>query len=210
MSTSPQSEVPKVSKHQLLLMLLGLDGSVVSEKGIGGITRLQKLLFLLWKEAGIQEVDAGFEFKPYKAGPYSRKLYDELELLANLGFIRTEVQGGATEAEAAELEELSFEQLMGDDAQPFQDVPTRGAATTADSFEERRYMLTDKGLKAVRDLLHKPESKPFADGIRRIKSKFADYSLQDLLYHIYTKYEADGWASESEIRDKVLRKGALH
>ena len=61
-------------------------------KGIGGITRLQKLLFLLWKEAGIQEVEAGFEFKPYKAGPYSRKLYDELELLENLNLIHGEVQ----------------------------------------------------------------------------------------------------------------------
>jgi len=200
----------KLSKQQLLLMLLGIDGPVVSNKGIGGITRLQKLLFLLWKEAGIQEVENGFEFKPYKAGPYSRKLYDELELLENLGYVQGEAQGEATEAEAAELEELSFEQLMGDGAHPFQDVPTREEATTADSFEERRFTLTPKGMKVAQDLLGKSESKPFVDGIRKIKSKFANYSLQDLLYHVYTKYESDGWTSESEIRDQVLRKGALH
>lgn len=199
----------RLSKQQLLILLLGLDGGGVSAKGIGGITRLQKLLFLLWKEAGIQEVDSGFEFKPYKAGPYSRKLYDELELLENLNFIESEVQGEATEAEAAEIEELSFEQLLGDDANTFCDVPSRREASTADSFEERRFRLTKKGLDSVNQLLAQPATKPFVDGIRKIKSKFANYSLQDLLYHVYTNYEADGWTNESEIRDKVLRKGDL-
>ena len=204
--TTSQPNTPKLSKQRLLLLLLGLDGSGVSMKGIGGITRLQKLLFLLWKEAGIQEVETGFDFKPYKAGPYSRKLYDELELLENLGFIQSEAQGEATDAEAAELEELSFEDLMGDDGQTFGDVD----ATASDSFEERRFTLTQKGLDTVKALLAKQDSKPFVDGIRKIKSKFANYSLQDLLYHVYTKYDDDGWTSESEIRDKVLRKGQLH
>ena len=205
MPIAPKPNAPRVSKQQLLLLLLGLDGPSVSTKGIGGITRLQKLLFLLWKEAGILEVESGFEFRPYKVGPYSRKLYDELELLENLGLIQSEVQGEASEAEAAELEELSFEELMGDDGQTFGDAE----ATSSDTFEERRFTLTDKGLELVKKMLEKPESKPFADGIRKIKSKFATYSLQDLLYHVYTKYEADGWTSESEIRDKVLAKGKL-
>ena len=198
-----------ISKRSLLLLLLGTDDSGATTAGIGGMTRLQKLLFLLWKEAGIEEVDRGFEFRPYKAGPFSRKLYDELELLENLGLIQSKDQGEATEAEATEIEELSFEHLMGDDARPFQSVHSRAEATTADSFEERRFTLTEEGLKRVRDLLGKAENKPFIDGIRRIKSKFAHYSLQDLLYHVYTKYEGDEWTSESEIRDKVLRKGAL-
>jgi uncharacterized protein YwgA len=208
--TATRANPPKISKQQLLLLLLGLDGSTVSNEGIGGITRLQKLLFLLWKEGGIQEIESGFEFKPYKAGPYSRKLYDELELLENLGIIQSEAQGEATEAEAAELEELSFEQLMGEDAHPFQSVTTRAEATTADTFEERRFRLTPKGLDAAKSLAANPTYKPFVDGIRKIKSKFANYSLQDLLYHVYTKYDDEGWTSESEIRDKILRKGRLN
>jgi uncharacterized protein YwgA len=83
------SNAPTISRQSLLLLLLGADESGATSVGIGGMTRLQKLLFLLWKEAGIEEVDRGFEFKPYKAGPYSRKLYDELELLENLGLIVT-------------------------------------------------------------------------------------------------------------------------
>ena len=202
--------VRKIPKQHVLMILLGVDEQGVSDRGIGGITRLQKLLFLLWKEAGIEQIDNDFAFRPYKLGPYSRALYDELELLENLGYVRGEVQGEATEEEAAELEELSFEQLMGDDAAPFQDVKTRAEASTADNFEERRYGLTDKGLVFVRKLMKDADAKPFVDGIRKIKSRFARHSLQDLLYYIYTKYDQEGWASDSEIRDKVLRKGALH
>lgn len=201
------SNTPKISKQSLLLLLLGLDSGGISTKGVSGITRLQKLLFLLWKEAGIEEVDTQFEFKPYKAGPYSRKLYDELELLENLGYIEAEAQGEASEAETIELEDLSFEQLMGDDARPFGGSTTREEATTADTFEERRFTLTKKGIDLVKGVLAKPGVEMFADGIRKIKSKFADYSLQDLLYHVYTKYADGGWTSESEIRDKVLSKG---
>lgn len=201
---NPQNTISNLSNQQVLLLLIGVDGSGVSTNGISGITRLQKFLFLLWKEAGIQEVDNNFKFKPYKAGPYSQKLYDDLELLENLGFVHSEVQGEATEAEAAEIEELSFEHLMGD---CFNQSTTRAKSTTSDTFEERRYTLTKKGVNAVELILSKKESKPFIDGIRRIKSRFANHSLQDLLYYIYTKYEADGWTAESEIRDKVLAKG---
>lgn len=207
MTNFPQPSPPKISKQQLLLILLGLEGSAISNRGISGITRLQKLLFLLWKEEGIEEVNSGFEFKPYKAGPFSRKLYDEIELLENLGFIQSEAQGEATEAESIELEELSFAQLMGDDAPPFQNVPSRSRATTADTFEERRFSLTLKGVEAVEKMLNSEAAKPFIEGIRKIKSKFANYSLQDLLYHVYTKYADDGWTSASEIREKVLAKG---
>mgnify|MGYP001499190902 CR=1 FL=1 len=197
-----------IAKANLLLLLLGLEDHGVSSRGIGGITRLQKLLFLLWQEAGIEQVNDKFEFKPYKAGPYSRALYDELELLENLGFVRSEVQGEATEAEALELDELSFEQLMGDSADPFKGDTSREAARTADTYQEKRYSLTEKGLASAKKLLEDADTKPFADGIRKIKTKFADYSLQDLLYHVYTRYEKDGWTSESEIRDQVLKKGA--
>lgn len=175
----------------------------MSPKGIGGITRLQKLLFLLWKEAGIREVGADFEFKPYKAGPYSRRLYDELELLENVGLVRSEVQGESTSAEVAELEALSFEDLMGNGGQTFADLEVHSPET----FEERRYSLTEKGLAALNKILTKESVTPFVDGIRRIKTKFGNYSLQDLLYHVYTKYDNEGWTSESEIRDQVLAKG---
>ena len=196
-----------LSRHQLLLLLLGLDADGVSNKGVSGITRLQKLLFLLWKDSGLEEVNAAFDFKPYSAGPYSRKLYDELEFLENVGLIKSEVEGEVTEVEAAELREVSFEQLMGDDAAPYLDVPNSAAAMTADNYEERKFTLTPRGLKTVRDIISSGKAQVAESGIRRLKSRFGNFSLQDLLYHVYTKYDGEGWTSESEIRSKVLARG---
>ena len=74
-----------ISKHDLTLILLGVDPNGGIGEGIGGMTRLQKYLFLLDREEQVSPSGPGFEFKAYKAGPYSSKLYDDLEFLENLG-----------------------------------------------------------------------------------------------------------------------------
>jgi hypothetical protein len=195
--------MPQIGRKELVLLVLGLSESGTSFEGVGGITRLQKLLFLLEQEAGLQPTGDGFEFVAYKAGPCSRTLYDDLEFLENLGYIESEIAAEATEPEAAEIDVLSFDQLIGDDGNLPGDVSD--TRSSADAYEERRFRLTRKGLKRIEGLLKKPELAPLAQGIRRIKSKYSKYSLTDLLYHVYTKYPK--MATESEIRDKVLRRG---
>jgi uncharacterized protein YwgA len=106
--------MPEISRRdlELLVMGVGTDPTHLST-GISGITRFQKLLFLLEAEGAVTPSGDGFQFEPYKAGPYSSKLYDDLEFLENLGLIESEVTAEATTAEAAELDRLSFEELMG-------------------------------------------------------------------------------------------------
>lgn len=192
-----------ISRHQLLLLLLGIGEHGESIEGIGGTTRLQKFLFLLEKEEKFAPSKNGFEFSAYKAGPYSYKLYDELELLENLDYIKSDVVAEASDAEAAEIEELSFEDLMGDEAEKVGDKSVDGFGA-ADAFEERRFSLTETGLRKVKEMIEIGEYKPIVDGIRRIKSKYGHYSLSDLLYYVYTKYPE--MTIESEIKDKVLSR----
>jgi len=192
-----------INRKDLILLLLGVGGKYETTEGINGITRLQKFLYLLEREEHLKPDENGFEFIAYKAGPYSAKLYDDLEFLENLGLLTSEVAGEATEGEAAEME-MSFEELMGECTDTVEGIPS-DSLTTADVYEERRYRLTKDGKDRVERLLQRGEYKSVADGIRRIKSKFGDYSLNDLLYYIYTKY--DDMATESEIKDKILRRG---
>ena len=192
-----------INRKDLILLLLGVSGKDEVAEGINGITRLQKFLYLLGREEGFEPDENGFEFIAYKAGPYSAKLYDDLEFLENLGLITSEVAGEATEGEAAEVE-MSFEELMGDCTDTVEGTIS-DALMTADVYEERRYRLTENGKDRVEKLFHRSEYEPVVDGIRRIKSKFGKYSLNDLLYYIYTKY--DEMATESEIKDKILRRG---
>lgn len=194
---------PPIGRRNLLLLLLGLDAD---PSGLGGITRLQKLLFLLEREEGLTPAEAGYEFEAYKAGPYSPELYDDLEFLENLGLLKAEVTSEASESEAAEVDRLSFDHLIGDEVEKSSDGDDVDGPASADSFEERRFRLTDDGRKQVEKLLQSAAATPVANKIRRIKSKYGKYSLNDLLYHVYTKYP--DMTTESEIRDKVLRRGS--
>ena len=192
-----------INRKDLILLVLGVDVKDDFGEGINGITRLQKFLYLLEREENLKPNANGFEFVAYKAGPYSAKLYDDLEFLENLSLITSEVSGEATEGEAAEVE-MSFEELMGDCTDTVEGKIS-DALMTADVYEERRYRLTENGKNRVEKLFQRGEYEPVVNGIRRIKSKFGKYSLNDLLYYIYTKY--DEMATESEIKDKILRRG---
>ena len=192
-----------ISKHGLTLVLIGLDPDGNIGEGLGGITRLQKYLFLIEKEGGISLPVQEFEFKAYKAGPYSSKLYDDLEFLENLGYIGSEITADATEEEAAEIEDISFDGLMGDGAEET-DGKLYDGFGASDAYNERRFILTQKGRKRVEELLSNTEYRTTIDSIRKIKSKFNAHSLSDLLYYIYTKYPE--MTVESEIKDKVLRR----
>jgi uncharacterized protein YwgA len=191
--------MPAIGTRDLLLLLVGGVGTKESA-GLGGITRLQKLLFLLEKEEGLKPAGNGFRFEPYKAGPYSSKLYDDLEFLENLGLLESEVTAEATEPEAAEVEKEEFDIDRFDFNELVAGEPPK--RSDPDAYEERRFRLTAKGKQRLQNLLSNSEFKPVADSVRKIKSKYSSYSLNDLLYYVYTKYPE--MTVESEIKDQVL------
>lgn len=193
-----------ISRRSLLLMLIGLGPDGTPGRGeLGGITRLQKYMFLLEKEEGLVPSGDGFEFTAYKKGPYSSKLYDDLEFLENLGLLEAQVTSVATDDEAEEMDALTFDFLMGNDE--VIESSEEGLAAIEDAYEERRFRLTQRGVEKLRRLLNEPELRPVTDGVRRVKSRFVNHSLNDLLYYVYTQYP--NMTTESNIRGKVLRRG---
>lgn len=189
-----------LSRRDLLLVLIGVseDGSVTGV--VNGITRLQKFLFLLEKEGGVEAAGEGFKFEPYKAGPYSKKLYDDLELLENLDLVTSDPSAESTLPETADISGLSFEELIVEG-----DVgPQDGTGMRSDSFEERKFGLTKRGKARVEQLIASNDLPPLAEKIRVMKGRFSHYSLTDLLRYVYSKYPE--MTTESEIIDKVLGK----
>lgn len=178
--------------------MLGIGKGSDIANGINGITRLQKLLFLLENEDYIKKIEDGYEFEAYKAGPYSSTIYDDLEFLENLGLINAETSGVATEEEAADMD-FTFEELMDDGELTDNEIKTQ------DLYDEKRFRITEDGAAKVKTILEKGECTSVVDGIRKIKSKFGHFSLDDLLYYVYTKYP--DMTTESEIKDHVLSKG---
>jgi len=171
------------------MLLLAAPGPRGQEaEPIQGTTRLQKLLFLLEHEAGLK-ANAGpdFAFSAYKFGPVSKDLYDDLEKLENLGFLEADSIAEPSETEIDEYG-LAFDDLMGEEEQE-----------SKSAFEERRFRLTEHGLRWLRD--HSADG-DVVDRIRKVKGKYGALSLQDLLKHVYTRYP--DMTTASEIRARVL------
>ena len=185
-----------ISRKDLVMLLVGLGENRSVADGLGGITRLQKYLYVLLEEEAVRPSGDGFGFEAYDYGPYSSKLYDDLEYLENLGYLRSRVTGEASEPEELELDALKFEDLLGDDS----DV--HPAAPPEESREERMFAVTEKGRARVQALLDDPQVADVVQGVRKVKSRFASHSLKDLLYYVYKKYPE--MTTESEIRNKVL------
>jgi uncharacterized phage-associated protein len=180
-----------LTRGHLLMMLLAAPG-VRGKEGepVQGTTRLQKLLFLMEHEAKVKPTKGSdFEFEAWRFGPVSKDLYDDLEKLENLDLLESET---VSQASSIELDEygLSFGDLMGEEE-----------SQSRDSFEEKKYRLTPKGLQWVRD--HELDTETFKK-IRRIKEKYGALSLQDLLHYVYTKFPK--YTTASEIKGKVLRR----
>ena len=182
-----------LNSKDLLLCMIGLqENNILGE--LGGTTRLQKFIFLLEKEYNIRADEDKFEFIPYKAGPYSPKIYDDLEFLENLGYIKSEIVGETTEEESKEIDALNFEDMIG----PNNDE----RVGFSDAYLERSFKLTGKGQIKIKDLIKDKNYQPILDGIRKIKSKYGGYSLSDILYYVYSKYPE--MTTESEIKNKIL------
>lgn len=98
---------------------------------VEGVTKLQKLLFLIEQETEFFQAykdSVAFEFAPYKMGPFSEHVYEELEFLLSLEAIESE---------------------------PLED--TTPDLTNTD-FSEKRFTITSKGRKIAAELETQLES----------------------------------------------------
>lgn len=92
-----------------LIPLLMLE--VGDQRRIDGRTRFQKLVFLLQKNA--EELPAEYEFEAYDYGPFSKDLYDDLDVLAeqHLISVSTERTNAGEEKYVYELTHIGQRKL---------------------------------------------------------------------------------------------------
>lgn len=79
------------NRHDLPLSLL----AAIGDSSIEGRTRLQKLLFLIQKQAESDnevEFEQSYEFIAYDYGPFSKEIYDDIERLSRRGLIEEDPQ----------------------------------------------------------------------------------------------------------------------
>ncbi|OYD17262.1 hypothetical protein CH330_00550 [candidate division WOR-3 bacterium JGI_Cruoil_03_51_56] len=175
-------------RKDILALLLYVKGRYRKlGEGICGMTRILKLLFLAQEEL---EVDAlvrnPYRFQPYKLGPFTPEVYDDLEVLRRAGLVKRET-----------LDEDGFPVLQQDNE--IDEGFKLNNLTTL-------YRLTAKGKRFARALLAngRKRKRNLEPGLTIIKGQFGAMPLHELLRYIYTRYPE--YTTESVILEKILGK----
>lgn len=163
---------------EILLLLLR------KELPIRGITRIMKLLFLLEKEVEIDKFcPLYYQFIPYKLGPFSLQVYEDLKLLMELGFVKRR-----------EIDIIGEVPIHPDDSKIDEGFRFNEITTT--------YSLTDLGEEYAEKLAIglKPG---IVDKINFIKNRFGQLSLKRLLGYVYQNYPE--YTTQSELLKRIIK-----
>ena len=138
----------------LIILIL----SELEQNTIRGRLKLHKLLFLLLKEAGLENFEDEFSFGPYKFGPWSPVVDSYLELLEDNGIIKIE----SIPNDTYECFEINDNSLID------------------------TYTLTVVGIKVGEQLekLYKEQ----LYGLKKILNTYSRLSNHTLLRYLYTNY----------------------
>jgi len=148
-----------------------------SVNDLEGLTRLQKLLFLIEEESELSEEfsDLSFDFEAYKFGPFSEQVYDEIELLVNMGAVKV--------------------------VDPDYDVNEYLENPNGSEFAGKKLVLTKKGEKIAEELCEVLDDSLEKD-LEDLVSKYGSMSSDDLLEYVYRQYPE--YTENSEIKEEVL------
>ena len=210
----PMAEI-SVRKLALLALLDAPDERGRTAVPLVGVTRLQKLLFLMWsglpRISPTRHIRLDLAFRPEKFGPADFDLYPDLDFLVALGHIsrgssayvsqtdRLPVSDRGDVADATERE-LSYEYLMGDESQG-------GSLAVAEGTEDQ-YAITETGRMLLARILSTADGptravcEKIVEAARATRSHYGSWPLQRLLRFVYTEYPE--MTTASEIRDRVL------
>jgi hypothetical protein len=177
-----------------VVLLLGAPSSLVPLRGhLEGITRLEKLIFLLERETSLGAyLSNDTDFIAYNFGPFSPKVYQEVQTLESAGLL-------TDSAVPADDTEDAWERLTAIDA--VEDVRPE------DAYTARNFALTELGRRYY-DVLASQLPAEVLDELSGFKDRFATLPLRQLVRHVYENYPE--YTKRSLIRDDILGRPPGH
>jgi hypothetical protein len=177
------------SALDVLILLLYTEGNEAKVgEPIEGITRLDKLMYLLSKSPEFaQIIDKGYQFEADNFGPFAPELFDDIEALKQEKVIAVT----STRETKNKIETIDEEY-----------VEKEIDIASWKSYPVEKYELTESGMK-IGSLLYNCLSEKQKAELKNIKSVFGKMSLNALLHFVYSKYP--DMTGKSKIRDEVLR-----
>jgi len=185
---------PTIETDDVIVLLLGVPSQVSRLQGrLEGITRLEKMIFLLERETNLRfYLTEDANFVAYNFGPFSPKIYQDVETLEAAGLLQDS-------AIPTDDTTDSWERLTAIDA--LEDT------RPDDAFVARDFALTDLGhryYKAIASQLPQDALEELA----RFKDSFASIPLRRLVHYVYKNYP--DYTEQSLIRDDILGEPPSH
>ena len=180
-----------------LLLLLYLN----NQEPIKGAVRLTKMMFLFNEQISEVLKNKGLEseklpdFIAYNYGPFSKDVYEQIELFTGIGFVKvTDINIKEEMAEIDDVVETEFidECYQGDNELKIEN-----------NFWE--YRITDVGKGFVEKELLGDLTDEQKEILEAFKHKITEIPIKQLLYYVYTKYP--DYTEKSLIKDEVLDNG---
>lgn len=177
----------------LLLLMLGAPAGDPEQDGkCRGITRLEKLTYLLEEESRFHDVarvsSERFNFEAYHYGPYTREIYDAVDLLVGIGLVNeVRVQVGSGLDLAEEIDTLDARDL--------------GMSSSGEGdYVERVFELSAKG-RYISGVLASQVGGEAVSEISKIKQRYGRMPLRQLLRDVYSAHP--DMTTRSKIKDKL-------
>ena len=172
-----------LDREDVVLLVLKANEELFQRESFNGITRLEKILFLIEKETDFEGIADFFVFKAHNFGPFSKEVYEAVDFLASCDLItireKSYVSYYAGMGEASLREEID---ASSDD----------GGSDNVIEATEKVFSLTPQGRK-VADIMHaavrRRRPKDIAE-LERILVRFVNLPLNQLIRYVYTRYPA--------------------
>ena len=187
----------KLLGSDYLLLLLYIN----EKEPIKGSVRLMKMMFLFNEQIAPALKRKGLdseklpEFMAYNYGPFSKDLYEQVDLFTGIGFMQVRDLNETEEMSGVDniIEKEFVDECYEDDEE------------TKSENSYREYYITDIGSGFVEsELLGKLTSSQLGL-LRQYKKKITEMTMKQLLHYVYTRYPQ--YAEKSLIKDEVLGNG---
>ena len=176
--------MPDLEIDDTIVLLLGAPTrNPALQDRVSGVTRLEKLVFLIERETSLKELlteDA--DFIPYNFGPFSKTVYKAVDLLSGYGL----------------LDDLSS--IAANDEDSWEQVWVIGFESP-DRYATREFRLTKKG-KQYYSALTQEISNSYIEELVAFKEQFGTLPLRQLVRYVYRRYPE--MTERSLIRDDIM------
>jgi uncharacterized protein YwgA len=166
--------------EDVILLMLEANERLFGKNTFKGITRLEKLIFLLKNETDFDSMDEFFKFKAYDFGPFSKEVYEGIDFLENYGLI--EVKERPYPSYYANNEESELNEVISDSSDEF--------SQTSTLVTEKLFALTELGYKAVKKI-REIKLRRDPDDIKKLENmiqRYGDLPLNQIIRYVYKRY----------------------